>query len=91
MNQTIKRMPIIQEIISIIIKNLNSNLKLQDDNLDKVSKWSIDWSAQLNAAKCKVVHFGNSNTRFNYEIESENSHRISLTKSSCEKDLGIYF
>ena len=35
--------------------------------------------------KCKVVHFGRNNLRFDYEVES-----TLLNKSECEKDLGIY-
>ena len=57
------------KIISTI-KNFNSNLMLQSD-IDKVCKWSSDWSTQLKIEKCKVVHFGNSNTEFDYTIDSK--------------------
>ncbi|CAF0845639.1 unnamed protein product, partial [Brachionus calyciflorus] len=67
------------KIISII-KNFDLIVKLKDD-LDKISKWFYEWSAQLNADKCKVVHFGNSNTKFDYDIKSENSDIISSAKS----------
>ena len=69
------------KIISII-KNFYSNHKLQLD-IDRVFKWSRDWSAQLNVKKYKVVHFGRNNLRFDYEVES-----TLLNKSECEKDLG---
>ena len=62
---------------------LNIN-KLQND-IDKVFEWSKVWSTELNFPKCKVVHFGSKNTRFEYTI-GENI----LTKSVCEKDLGIF-
>ena len=71
------------KIISII-KNFYSNHKLQLD-IDRVCKWSRDWSAQLNIEKCKVVHFGRNNMKYDYEIESR-----TLNKSDCEKDLGVY-
>jgi hypothetical protein len=71
-----------------IIQSLLSIDKLQDD-IDRISKWSVDWSTQLNAEKCKVVHFGSSNTCFEYDIKS-GSRRQQLAKSSCEKDLGIF-
>ncbi|CAF0888156.1 unnamed protein product [Brachionus calyciflorus] len=67
-----------------IIKNFDSIIKLQND-LDNVCKWSKDWSAELNLEICKIIHVGNNNTKFDYMMESQ-----SLTKSDCEKDLGIY-
>ena len=39
----------------------------------------------MNINKCKVLHIGSSNSKFDYEIESR-----PLIKSNHEKDLGIY-
>ena len=61
-----------------------SNLDLQSD-IDIICKWCKDWSTQLNINKCKVLHIGSSNSKFDYEIESR-----PLIKSNHEKDLGIY-
>ncbi|CAF1079711.1 unnamed protein product, partial [Brachionus calyciflorus] len=70
--------------ILAIIKNFDSILSLQND-IDKVCTWSTDWSTELNFDKCKVLHIGNNNTKFDYDINSK-----PLNKSNCEKDLGIY-
>ncbi|CAF1152237.1 unnamed protein product, partial [Brachionus calyciflorus] len=70
--------------ILAIIKNFDSILSLQND-IDKVCKWSIYWSTELNFDKYKILHIGNNNTKFDYNINSK-----PLTKSNCEKDLGIY-
>ncbi|CAF0894956.1 unnamed protein product [Brachionus calyciflorus] len=43
-------------------------------------------SAELtNVDKSKIINVGNNNTKFDYIMESQ-----PLTKSDCEKDLGIY-
>ena len=48
------------KIISIL-KNFSSILELQSD-IDKVGEWCNDWSTQLNAEKCKILHLGPNNT-----------------------------
>ena len=52
---------------------------LQSD-IDKVCKWSKDWSTQLNEEKFKVFHFGNGNTEFDYTIDLK-----LLSKSNVKK------
>jgi hypothetical protein len=47
--------------------------------LDKLCMWSEKWGMQFNVAKCKVMHFGRNNPRFEYvmlgqrleEVDSE--------------------
>ena len=66
------------------VNNFDSIYKLQSD-MDKVCKWSKEWSTQLNVEKCKVVHIGSNNPESEYKIGLK-----PLSKSKCERDLGIY-
>ncbi|CAF0861072.1 unnamed protein product, partial [Brachionus calyciflorus] len=75
--------------IIAIIKNFQSNLKLQND-MDKICQWSKNCSTVLNAEKCKVLHLGRTNTKFDYEIEKHTGGKQPLAKTTCEKDLGIF-
>jgi len=52
------------------LKNFKLIIDLQDD-IDKVCKWSSDWSTQLNIEKCKVFHIGSNNPKFDYKINSQ--------------------
>ena len=57
---------------------------LQEDLL-KLQEWSRKWLLQFNEGKCKVMHFGKKNLKFDYQL-NENV----LEKSILEKDLGIH-
>ena len=54
-------------------------------SLDSLCEWADRWGMQFNEKKCKVVHFGHSNKKLNYEMNG-----IQLEKSSGEKDLGVH-
>lgn len=56
---------------------------IQSD-LDKLSAWSRKWLLEFNKDKCKVMHVGYNNKKYNYSLQGRN-----LIKSSEEKDLGI--
>ena len=44
----------------------------------------------FNVDKCKVMHIGKDNPRFEYEM-SDNNGNIKVLKSvDCEKNLGVY-
>ena len=43
----------------------------------------------LNTTKCKVMHIGRSNIGSDYNIEDSVSTRITLAKSTSERDLGV--
>lgn len=57
--------------------------KLRGD-LRKLYKWSQDWQMEFNLDKCSVVHMGNKNKDFNYEMGG-----ITLKTSEEERDLGV--
>ena len=55
------------------------------NQLDKIHQWSLDWQMLFNTDKCKVIHIGPHNPRYNYKIGEEY-----LKKVDYEKDLGAY-
>lgn len=60
------------------------NTILQDD-LDKLVAWSQEWKMLFNSQKCKVMHFGRTNTRYDYCMNVNEK----LSKTEVEKDLGV--
>ena len=53
-------------------------------DLNKLSDWSDKWLLKFNHDKCKVMHIGNDNLRYNYQMQS-----TPLTKTKREQDLGV--
>ena len=56
---------------------------LQAD-LDCVQLWCTDNRMFLNVEKCKVIHFGSRNPRFNYNLKGS-----VIDSVSSQKDLGL--
>jgi hypothetical protein len=65
------------------IRSAEDVVKLQKD-LDKLSKWSLDWQMQFNTDKCSVIHVGKNNSQSQYSL----CDKI-LKASKRERDLGI--
>ena len=66
-----------------VIKNITNQTDLQDC-LDKLCDWAKTWGMQFNEKKCKVIHFGRSNPKFDYYMNN-----IKLTEVSEEVDVGV--
>ena len=66
-----------------------NSVELQDD-IDKLVKWSNTWQLFFNVDKCKVLHYGKKNPKFNFTITVDNIC-ASLEKCEEERDLGIIF
>ena len=63
---------------------------LQRD-IDSVTNWTKEWLMKLNSNKCRVMHFGNKNARYDYSLDDlSTGQRISLEVSECERDLGVF-
>ena len=60
---------------------------LQRD-IDTLGEWSEEWSLGLNFEKCKIVHFGKQNKKYNYSMKDNGIPR-ELEVSSIEKDIGV--
>ena len=65
------------------VNNYNDAEKLQK-NLDNLYQWSCDWQMLFNLDKCHILHLGNTNPRYDYNI---NGHP--LLHVDEEKDLGV--
>ena len=66
------------------IKSTEDRDILQED-LMKLQEWSRKWLLEFNENKCKVMHIGSSNPRYEYQL---NNTTLEVTME--EKDLGIY-
>ena len=75
------------KVISAINTLYDSQL-LQAD-LNKINEWSMKWLVQLNREKCKVMHLGYHNQKYEYYINDESRMPCLIQKSDCEKDLGV--
>jgi hypothetical protein len=49
-----------------------------------MNDWAITWKMEFNIGKCKIMHVGRKNKKYDYEI---NGKKLSITKK--EKDLGV--
>ncbi|KAK2707914.1 hypothetical protein QYM36_015560 [Artemia franciscana] len=56
---------------------------MQSD-LDALTEKREEWQLSQNLAKCSVVHLGRQIPMYSYKMKG-----IDLTKSTCEKDLGV--
>ena len=64
----------------------NVQLPLQAD-LDRITKWCETWLMELNAEKCKVMHFGIRNPRHKYHVV-KGGEKHTLVTTTVERDLG---
>ena len=58
------------------------------DDLNRISVWCETWQMQLNADKCKIMHFGQNNPHQLYYIAGRDTFTI-LESSDSERDLGV--
>ena len=65
--------------------NNEEDCKALQNDIDKLYEWARIWQLNFNITKCKVMHQGNKNKKFNYEMEG-----IVLDKTTEEKDLGVW-
>ena len=54
------------------------------DCLDRMHRWSLEWGMMFNAEKCKVMHLGRTNQRFQYSMGG-----VTLGSTDEEKDVGV--
>ena len=68
-----------------------SNCTQIKKDIDALQKWSVKWNLYFNADKCKVMHIGLHNQRFNYTMKLSNEENVNIIKCDEEKDLGVVF
>jgi len=61
---------------------------LQSD-LDQLGRWTQQWQLKFNVDKCKVMHLGKRNEKFQYHMASTKDTEV-LEETTEEKDLGIW-
>ena len=66
------------------ISSHDSAVLFQND-LDKVFSWSQEWQMLFNVGKCKVMHIGNKNPMYSYNLDGENLQEVLI-----ERDLGVF-
>ena len=71
------------------LQNLEDFEMIQDD-LNKLCQWTIKWLMIFNVEKCKVMHIGRENPRFEYEMTDKQGSTKVLKSVEIEKDLGVY-
>ena len=62
----------------------DSESALLQADLGALTSWSATWLMPFNQGKCKVLHIGQANQAFQYEMDG-----VPLDSTSVEKDLGI--
>ena len=58
------------------------------DCIDKLNSWTDNWLLRFNTDKCKVLHIGRNNPRYNYYMTNGND-RNKIEETVAEKDLGV--
>ena len=61
----------------------NDRKQLQEQ-LNSLCVWANKWGMEFNVSKCKVMHFGKNNPKFDYSMKNS-----ILAKVDHEKDLGV--
>ncbi len=67
------------------VKN-DDDRKLLQSQLDALFDWSVSWGMPFNVDKCKIMHVGRTNKKFDYTINGQ-----TLLKAESEKDVGVLF
>ena len=67
-----------------------NDVKILQDDLIALEKWSDDWLLKFNASKCKVMHCGSSNPKAEYCMTGADGHMSKLGETVLEKDLGMH-
>ena len=70
------------------INSLSDKYLLQE-SINKLVDWSEKWQLKFNSEKCKILHIGKNNPKYEYSI-TENGVAKILNETSSEKDLGVF-
>ena len=70
--------------LATIIKSIEDARRMQA-NLDKIHEWAGLWKMSFNVKKCKVMHYGKNNIRYQYSMNG-----CAIEEVKEEKDLGVW-
>ena len=68
-----------------------ADLKVLQEDIDRLCKWSRNWLLGLNKKKCKVVSIGNIHVEIEYSLTASNHNSHTLSLEDSEYNLGILF
>ena len=71
--------------------DLTSNCLYLQSDIDRLQQWSDNWNLYFNADKCKIMHLGKTNPKFEYVMRLKNDELVVINKCTDEKDLGVIF
>ena len=66
-----------------VVDSVDDSSEMQNA-INKVLQWSNEWQMTFNVDKCKVMHFGRNNQKYQYLMNGQ-----PLQTSDCEKDIGV--
>ena len=70
--------------LAMLIQNQEDAERFQQV-IDRLCEWSDRWEMAFNVAKCKILHFGRKNPKFEYGMRGEK-----IEEATEEKDLGVW-
>ena len=70
------------------VENTQDCQKIQED-LEKLQDWAKRWQLRFHPHKCTILHVGANHPDYRYYM-TDGSTKVELSKSACEKDLGVY-
>ena len=70
--------------LAMLIRSREDADRFQKD-INEICRWADKWAMEFNVEKCKVMHVGRSNPRYEYFM---NGAQLSVTEE--EKDLGVW-
>ena len=62
----------------------NTGRDVLQQDLANVLEWAKKWKMEFNVDKCKIMHIGNKNPKYNYNMDGKD-----LQETLKEKDLGV--
>ena len=68
-----------------VVESLGDAEQMQRD-IDAMMEWGREWEMVFNVDKCKVLHLGRSNQRYEYRLGD-----VAMKEADEEKDLGVWF
>ena len=69
---------------AMLIRNQEDSAKFQQV-INQLCDWAEAWEMSFNLAKCKILHFGKKNPKFEYHMRG-----VKLEEATEEKDLGVW-
>ena len=70
--------------MAMVIRNQEDARRFQED-IDRLVEWAREWAMVFNASKCKVMHLGRNNPKYQYTMNG-----VEISEAHEEKDLGLW-